>query len=723
MIPVPRKYKKWWLRWSPPKTVFKKRRLLPPPASAPTEIEPSPTGLPMFVLTFEIFDSDGDPLTVRTATKAMISGNYDLTEYVLDPGSRRRQAIDNSAIPGFVSAQFGEIELNNAEQQFDEWVDYATDGGKVTCEFGWYGDIYPYQFRTVYVAYIRGRPRFTDRSMRLTTIGREWKFDKKVALSGFNGDSGTYNGVLLEIDGLPGSQPRQILVGDAWYFKPILTNDLENVWFVCDNPIVAGSLKAFDGGVELARAGGIGGSAGGGEFQVLEKANGAVFIQPTTDIRFELRVKAEGLRADPLTSPRAWTIFDLAQIAGIPDADPGDLPENTVNFSLGKRLITTQTYKEIFDDVGRYQIATIWFNRLDQFCAREVLPSFTGDLVHTFRDSGSWGDGTISNLTVQEIPGLEKRKWRVRVRAGKAEKSALAGAIADGSIDPDMRDALSRDPYVVDFIGNITYNSGTPFFQASTILDKDPTSDEGDVEIISVEFTDIDEMIYYVGRYMALYGSHHIGMTFEAPFNFDTMQIELLDRVYIETARYGGNRSARVWLIEEKLKDHKIFFGVWSHRESDAPDSSIASISQNDSAATGSGGGGAGTGATGKGAAAPQLESFEIPITDKDTAIAVGTSKWDFGVPYDCTLVEARARLSEVQTSGSNLVQSIKNNGATILSTDITVENGDRDSMDAATQPVISAATLNKGDRLTFPTVTVGTGGKGISMILVVRQR
>lgn len=679
----------------------------------------------MFVITMEVRDASGNPITVRGATKAMISGSYDLRELVLDPGSRRRQAIDNSAVPGFVTTSFGEIELINAGAPgpFDEWVNYATNGGKVTCEFGWYGDIYPYQFRVVYIAYIIGRPQFNDGVMRLSIGGREWLFDSKIVKTGFSDDTGSENGVDLEIAGLPGSQVKQILCGTPWYFKPILTNDLENVWFVCDNPITAGSLRAFDGGVELTRSGGIGTGQGGGSFRVLERANGAVFIQPVTDIRFELRVSATGLKADPTSSPHSWTICDLAERAGVTGIDPTNMPSGSVNFSAGNHVFRDQSYKEIFDDVGRRQIATIFFNRLNQFSAREMTPSFEGSSVYTFRDSGTWGDGNITNLTVAAIPGIEKRKWRVRVRAGKSEKSSLAGAVADGSIAPEMRDALSRDPYVVDFTGNITYNSGLPFFQASTILDKDPTADDGDVTISSVEFDDLDSMIAYAGKYMALYGSHHFGMSFEAPFNFDTMAIELLDKITLETARYGGNRQALVWLIDERLRDHKIFFGVWCHRESDAPDSSLVSIAKNDSLATGSGGSGTGSGAAGRGDAAPQLENAYINLTDKTSALVTGVSAQRFKAPYDGYIdASTYAGVDTKLTSGS-LVIDMKVNGVSVMSTKFTVDSNKDSTIESTTQPVFSTTSFSRGDIFTFHHDSVGSGGKGSYVSLVMRQR
>ncbi len=723
---IPRRKKRWWHDWFDDQSddYVRPRKKLPPPAAAPSEIAPSPVGEPVYVLTFEIYDSDGDPITVRASTRAMISGSYDLMERVLDPGSRSRQAIDNSAVPGFVSTSFGEVELINegSPGPYDEWADYATNGGKVTCEFGYYGDIYPYQFRTVYIAYIRGRPQFNGRTMRLSLGGREWLFDKKIVEAGFTGDSGeAAGGTQLEIEGIPGSQPRQILCGDAWYFKPVLTNDLDNVWFVCDNPI-ATVVDAWDGGVELNRAGGFGTPADGGEFRVLEKSNGAVFIQPVTDIRFELRVRAEGLRASADLSPRAWTICDLAQLAGVTGVDPNDMPAGSFNYSAGNHLFKDQTFKDILDDVGRYQIATIFFDRLNRFCARPLTPSFEGSSSFTFKDSGPWADGVARNLTVQAIPGLEKRKYKVRVRAGKCERSALAAAVADGSIAPEIRDDMSRDPYVVDFIGNIIYNSGAPYYQASTIRDKDPTSDEAEVTIASFEFPDETSMVDYVGKYMALYGSHHIGLSFEIPFSFNNMGIELLDKITIQTTRYGGNRQAVVWLINERLKDNVIFIGAWSHRESDAPDSSIAYISKNDAAVTGSGGGGSGSGATGRGAAAPQLEHDYINLTDKTTALTTGASAQKFTAPYDGAFdASCYAGVDTVLSSGT-LVIDVKKNGVSVMSTKFNVESGDDNSLPAATQPVFQTTTFSRGDVFTFHLDSVGSGGKGAYICLIFRQ-
>lgn len=92
-------------------------------------------------------------MEIWASTKAMITGDADtpaamtFNEHVHDPGVYRRQVFGGSRATGFVSPTFGSIELNNAEDQYGEWVDYATDGAKVKagCQNGghWLPSVVP----------------------------------------------------------------------------------------------------------------------------------------------------------------------------------------------------------------------------------------------------------------------------------------------------------------------------------------------------------------------------------------------------------------------------------------------------------------------------------------------------------------------------------------------------------------------------------------------------
>ena len=83
------------------------------------------------------------------------------------------------------------------------------------------------------------------------------------------------------------------------------------------------------------------------------------------------------------------------------------------------------------------------------------------------------------------------------------------------------------------------------------------------------------------------------------------------------------------------------------------------------------------------------------------------------------TLTEVQGHLSTAQTSGSIATFDVKVNGVSILSTKITIDNNERSSLTAATQPVISAPSLSRGDLVTFHVDQAGSGGKGPSVKLL----
>ena len=73
---------------------------------------------------------------------------------------------------------------------------------------------------------------------------------------------------------------------------------------------------------------------------------------------------------------------------------------------------------------------------------------------------------------------------------------------------------------------------------------------------------------------------------------------------------------------------------------------------------------------------------------------------------------------------GAALITDINKNGTTILSTKITIDDGDKTSLVAATPPVISVSTFLAGDEFTIDRDQVGstTKGKGHQVIMVVQK-
>lgn len=105
-----------------------------------------------------------------------------------------------------------------------------------------------------------------------------------------------------------------------------------------------------------------------------------------------------------------------------------------------------------------------------------------------------------------------------------------------------------------------------------------------------------------------------------------------------------------------------------------------------------------------------RYQSWAVACSDRTTALATNTKVGRFRVPYGFTIVGVMADLGTAQTSGSVLTVDINKNGSTILSTKLTLDNGELTSLTAAVAAVLSDTTLAAGDEVTFDIDQVGDG-------------
>lgn len=126
-------------------------------------------------------------------------------------------------------------------------------------------------------------------------------------------------------------------------------------------------------------------------------------------------------------------------------------------------------------------------------------------------------------------------------------------------------------------------------------------------------------------------------------------------------------------------------------------------------------------GVTGKliedsGATIAELKKGEVQVavSDETTAVTTGAAKITFRMPFALTLNAGnegvRASLSTAQTSGSVVTVDINEAGASILSTKLTIDNGEKTSVTAATPPVISDTILADDAEITIDIDQVGDG-------------
>jgi len=109
-----------------------------------------------------------------------------------------------------------------------------------------------------------------------------------------------------------------------------------------------------------------------------------------------------------------------------------------------------------------------------------------------------------------------------------------------------------------------------------------------------------------------------------------------------------------------------------------------------------------------------------VACSDETTAITTGTAKATFRMPHAFTVTGVRASLSTAQTSGSIFTVDINEGGTTILSTKLTIDNGEKTSATAATAAVISDTTLADDAEITIDVDQVGDGtAKGLKVWLI----
>lgn len=109
---------------------------------------------------------------------------------------------------------------------------------------------------------------------------------------------------------------------------------------------------------------------------------------------------------------------------------------------------------------------------------------------------------------------------------------------------------------------------------------------------------------------------------------------------------------------------------------------------------------------------------FQLAASDETTAITTGTSKLTFRAPYAFTLTGVRASLTTASSSGTPTFD-INMNGATILSTKLTIDASEKTSVTAATPPVISTSAITDDAELTIDFDVAGTGAAGVKITLI----
>ncbi len=117
---------------------------------------------------------------------------------------------------------------------------------------------------------------------------------------------------------------------------------------------------------------------------------------------------------------------------------------------------------------------------------------------------------------------------------------------------------------------------------------------------------------------------------------------------------------------------------------------------------------------------AASAQCIAIACSDEATALAAGTGKVTFRMPYAMTLTAVRASLTTAQSSGSIFTVDINEAGTTILSTKLTIDNTEKTSTTAAAAAVISDTALADDAEITIDIDQIGDGtAKGLKVYLI----
>ena len=107
-----------------------------------------------------------------------------------------------------------------------------------------------------------------------------------------------------------------------------------------------------------------------------------------------------------------------------------------------------------------------------------------------------------------------------------------------------------------------------------------------------------------------------------------------------------------------------------------------------------------------------------VAISDEATAITTGTAKLTFRFATQVYLLEVRANLNTVSSSG-NPAFDVNEGGASIFSTTLTIDASEKTSTTAATPAVISDPNIADDAEMTVDIDTAGTGAKGAKLTFI----
>ncbi len=648
--------------------------------------------LPGYTFYSTIEGLEGIPIVVGPVSFSVSSAPLvGMNALIVEPGRVAYEAFPSGRTPGVVAPTYGDVEYINVAGELESLLlGVPTDGAKLTCYRGYTRGAFPADFEIDYIAYINGTPKFTqnrltfslrDRSGLLNALVCEQTFD--YALS--DATQGRRRPIVYGEAGYPGALlyiPFEDLDGNIWFLQLNQPIDLDQVYdggvqlvnqgqtsslielFAGSPPNPASYLWYFDDGASAAE-------------------NRGTWIRLGSKVRVDLRYRANSGSA---------TVSDLAIAAGITDA--ATMAADSVDLDVGARVIETQTYREVFEDVARANLSIIGFTRLDEMFQRYLVPTHSTEYDTTF----TFVDGVnCHDWQCYPASGLERRIRELQVNSGATTKGQLAG-IPD--LDGAAAEAISRDQWLTKFT---SVNAG--------LAADDPSADTITFDIQANHFAgDQAAMLTYAAEAHALFGGIQVFTWLTAQYDDDTAALQLMDRVTLSGSRMTTGKKGRIISIERQLGAERIRFGLWTHY-STIPESAVTLTAIDDGTTASSGS------ATSRGSKdLRQPEAFVVPcMGDDDPIDFVGAARYWPDFPYSFRLAGISAAVNTPQDSGSRITIDIFVDEVSALSVPITIDNGETKSSDAATQPVLALKEIGLGQKVRVQITNYGDGtGKGL---------
>lgn len=101
-------------------------------------------------------------------------------------------------------------------------------------------------------------------------------------------------------------------------------------------------------------------------------------------------------------------------------------------------------------------------------------------------------------------------------------------------------------------------------------------------------------------------------------------------------------------------------------------------------------------------------QAFSVAASDEYSAITVGTAKVTRRCPFALSALSVSASLTTAQVSGTIFTVDIKVDGVSILSTLITIDNGEKTSATALTPAVLNVSTIALNAEITIDVTQIG---------------